>query len=95
MFKDARALNVGDILTVSIQINDKADFDNETERNRTNGTSLKWGATAFLGLKPNTTGDMSTDSDSSSKGKGTIKRSEKLNLLVAGVVTASWKTATS
>lgn len=88
LFKDARALNVGDILTVDIQINDKADFDNETDRSRTNSTSLTWDATAsILGLKPNTTGDMGTDSDSSSKGKGTIKRSEKLTLLVAAVVT--------
>jgi flagellar L-ring protein precursor FlgH len=90
LFKDARALNVGDILTVTIQINDKADFDNETERNRTNATGLKWDATAsLLGIKPSTTGDMSTDSSTESKGKGTIKRSEKLNLLVAAVVTGT------
>ncbi|MDO1581014.1 flagellar basal body L-ring protein FlgH [Rhizobium oryzicola] len=88
LFKDARALNVGDILTVSIQINDKADFDNETERNRTNKTGLKWGVKAnILGMGPKTDGDMSTDSNTDSKGKGTIKRSEKLNLLVAAVVT--------
>ena len=40
LFKDLRALNIGDILTVNIQINDKADFDNETERNRTNSSGL-------------------------------------------------------
>src|SRR6218665_1381422 len=44
LFKDSRALNVGDILTVDIKINDKAQFDNETERNRTNSTSLTWSA---------------------------------------------------
>ncbi|MBP2548067.1 flagellar L-ring protein precursor FlgH [Neorhizobium galegae] len=88
LFKDARALNVGDIMTVDIQINDKADFDNETDRSRTNGTSLKWGVAAnILGFTPSTDGDMSSDSDSSSKGKGSTKRSEKLNLLVAAVVT--------
>ncbi|WP_137135704.1 flagellar basal body L-ring protein FlgH [Rhizobium sp. FKY42] len=88
LFKDARALNVGDILTVDIQINDKADFDNETDRSRTNSTGLKWDATAsILGWKPSTNADLSTDSDTSSKGKGSTKRSEKLNLLVAAVVT--------
>ncbi|MCJ8506409.1 flagellar basal body L-ring protein FlgH [Rhizobium lemnae] len=88
LFKDARALNVGDILTVDIQINDRADFDNETDRSRTNSTGLKWDVGAkILGWKPSTNGDLSTDSDTSSKGKGSTKRSEKLNLLVAAVVT--------
>jgi flagellar L-ring protein precursor FlgH len=39
LFKDARALNVGDILTVDIQINDKGSFDNETNRSRTNSAA--------------------------------------------------------
>ncbi|MFD1744832.1 flagellar basal body L-ring protein FlgH [Rhizobium helianthi] len=88
LFKDARALNVGDILTVDIQINDRADFDNETDRSRTNKTKLKWNARAnLLGVTPFTTGDGGTDSESSTKGQGSTKRSEKLNLLVAAVVT--------
>ncbi|MGE7370795.1 flagellar basal body L-ring protein FlgH [Neorhizobium sp. NPDC001467] len=91
LFKDARALNIGDILTVDIQINDKADFDNETDRSRTNSTSLTWGANVknILGFNTDTgtSGDLGTDSDSSSKGKGSTKRAEKLTLLVAAVVT--------
>ncbi|CCF17948.1 Flagellar protein of basal-body outer-membrane L ring FlgH [Pseudorhizobium banfieldiae] len=91
LFKDARALNVGDILTVDIQINDRASFDNETERSRTNGTNLQWGAQVsnFLGFSTDTgtSGDMGTDSNSSSQGKGSTERSEKLKLLVAAVVT--------
>lgn len=91
LFKDARALNIGDIMTVDIQINDKADFDNETERNRTNSTSLTWaaGVKNILGFSTDTgtSGDLGSDSSTDSKGKGKIKRAEKLTLLVAAVVT--------
>jgi flagellar L-ring protein precursor FlgH len=91
LFKDARALNVGDILTIDIKINDKANFDNETERSRTNSTSLKWnaGIKNFLGFSTDTgtSGDLGTDSDTDSQGKGKTKRSETLTLLVAAVVT--------
>jgi flagellar L-ring protein precursor FlgH len=88
LFKDARALNVGDILTVNISINDKASFDNETERNRKNSKDTNWNAAATIfGWKPKTDSTLGFDSDSESKGKGTISRSEKLTLLVAAVVT--------
>lgn len=91
LFKDARALNIGDILTIDIKINDKASFDNETERSRTNGTGLTWG----LGLsnlfgwtpKAGTTGDLGHNSTTDSQGKGQTKRAENLKLLVAAVVT--------
>ncbi|MBC2771749.1 flagellar basal body L-ring protein FlgH [Rhizobium sp. AQ_MP] len=91
LFKDARALNVGDILTVNIEINDRASFSNETDRKRNNGTSLKWGASIsnFLGFstETGTTGNLSTNSTTSTKGEGSTERSERLNLLVAAVVT--------
>jgi flagellar L-ring protein precursor FlgH len=91
LFKDARALNVGDILTVNIEINDKATFNNATDRSRTNSTSLTWGAEIqeLLGFSTDTgtTGDLSTDSTTSSQGDGKMERSEKLNLMIAAVVT--------
>jgi flagellar L-ring protein FlgH len=91
LFKDARALNVGDILTVDIRINDKANFDNQTERSRTNSTELKWGLTLsnLFGWTPEAaaTGDLGSDSSSESEGKGKTRRSENLTLLVAAVVT--------
>ena len=89
LFKDARALNVGDILTVNIQINDKASFENETDRSRTNKSGMKWSTSAnFFGYKPpETTGDLGSGSNTSTKGKGSTERSEKLTLLVAAVVT--------
>ncbi len=91
LFKDARALNVGDILTVDIKINDKASFDNETERSRTNSTGLGWqlGVSNLFGWTPNAkaTGDLSSNSETDSSGKGSTERSEQLKLLVAAVVT--------
>ena len=91
LFKDARALNVGDILTVDIKINDKATFDNETERSRTNSTGLKWelGVSNLFGWTPEAeaTGDLGSNSSTDSEGKGKTKRSKSLKLLVAAVVT--------
>jgi len=88
LFKDARALNVGDILTVNIKINDKADFDNETNRSRTNKSNMNWDATAkIMGWTPSTNADVNYGSDTSTDATGKIKRSEQLNLLVAAVVT--------
>ena len=88
LFKDSRAINMGDILTVNIQINDKADFDNETERNRTNQSNLGWKANAqIFGWKPETDSSVGFNSDTDTQAKGKTKRSEKLTLLVAAVVT--------
>jgi flagellar L-ring protein precursor FlgH len=88
LFKDLRALNIGDILTVNIQINDKADFDNETERNRTNSSGLNWKAKAeIFGWTPEADSNIKYGSDTDTQAKGKTKRSEKLTLLVAAVVT--------
>src|SRR3954467_1379733 len=48
-FKDQRAHQVGDILTVTVNITDKAAIDNETSRSRTNKEDS--GVTDFLGSK--------------------------------------------
>ncbi|MDI7863404.1 flagellar basal body L-ring protein FlgH [Rhizobiaceae bacterium n13] len=88
LFKDSRAINIGDILTVNIQINDKADFDNETERSRKNESNLRWAADAqIFGWNPQTDSSIGYGSDTDTEGKGSTKRSEKLTLLVAAVVT--------
>ncbi len=88
LFKDSRAINVGDILTVNIQINDKASFDNKTDRSRKNSGGIKWSMQeSLMGIIPDASGDLSSDSDTSTQGKGTTARAEKLTLLVAAVVT--------
>lgn len=88
LFKDARALNIGDILTVKINIDDKASFDNTTERKRESSWSK-----AFNLFGTDTHNDNSLDatisnsSKSDSKGDGSIERKEQLDLQVAVVVT--------
>ena len=77
LFKDSRAISVGDIMTVNIKVNDRASFDNETERSRTNKSGINFGAS----------GDLSFGSSTETKGDGSTARSERLELLVAAVVT--------
>ena len=74
LFKDARALNVGDILTVDIQINDKATFDNETESQPAEFERLNWDVNAeIFGWTPQWKTDITYGSESSD-GKGKIER---------------------
>jgi flagellar L-ring protein FlgH len=92
-FKDQRAHQVGDLLTITVNITDQANFANETQRNRTSkedanikdfiGKQLLSGnaAKALSGAV------ISTDSTSQYDGKGSIQRQEQLQTNVAAVVT--------
>ena len=91
-FKDQRAHQVGDILTVKVNITDKANIANETKRDRTSTEDSN--ITSLLGLKKlpifNTEvpGSMAnTDSSTVLDGKGSVDRSEALSTNVAAVVT--------
>jgi len=89
-FKDQRAARIGDLLTVTVNITDKANIANETQRSRTNKEDS--GVTDFLGAKavPNNILPgriLTTDSTSSSDGKGSVNRQEALQTNVAAVVT--------
>ncbi len=92
-FKDQRAHQVGDILTVKVNITDKANFANETQRSRSNSEDS--GVTDFIGSKTIKTPAaailpgriLTADSTASSDGKGSINRQEALQTNVAGVVT--------
>jgi flagellar L-ring protein FlgH len=92
-FKDQRARQVGDLLTVTVNITDKANFDNETKRSRTNKEDS--GVTDFAGSKL-LTGNaakvmpgkiLTADSTAQSEGKGSVNRTEALQTSVAAVVT--------
>jgi flagellar L-ring protein precursor FlgH len=92
-FKDQRAHQIGDILTVTVNITDTAKTANETQRSRSNSEDS--GVTDFIGSKtiknPATAilpGKILTaDSNASSDGKGSINRQEAVQTNVAAVVT--------
>lgn len=91
---DRRAASRGDILTVVIEVDEKAQIKNESERNRSGSDSLSIPALAGLPQRINerlpngATTDPLVDlsSDSKSSGDGSVKRSEKLTLRVAATV---------
>src|SRR5437879_13797379 len=92
-FRDQRAARIGDLLTVTVNITDKANIANETQRSRTNKEDS--GITDFIGAK--TLGVqaqkvlpgriLTADSTASSDGKGSVNRQEALQTNVAAVVT--------
>src|ERR1700735_5611036 len=91
-FKDQRAHQIGDLLTVSVNITDQANFANETLRSRT--VTEDSGITAFLGSALLTGKNtalpgrlLTADATSNSDGKGSIQRQETLQTNIAAVVT--------
>ena len=94
-FKDQRAANVGDIVTVLVNITDNANFKNETSATRTGSEGL--GVPNLLGLErsvPKVFGKgvspaslVSTSTSNANNGAAAIKRNESVTLRLAGVVT--------
>src|ERR1700750_1750969 len=91
-FNDQRAHQVGDILTVKVNITDKANIDNETKRSR--AMTEDSGITNFFGKPkvpimntPVPTRIFTSDSNTTMDGKGSVNRQEALQTNVAGVVT--------
>ncbi|HEV7335967.1 MULTISPECIES: flagellar basal body L-ring protein FlgH [Bosea] len=94
-FKDQRARQVGDLVTVKVKVTDRAQLDNTTKRSRKNGEDF--GAARLMGFEnkldkflPNgsSAGELlSLDSEGSSEGSGSVRRAEQLATNVAAVVT--------
>lgn len=88
LFKDARALVAGDILTVFISINDKATLNNESDRSRTTKRTYGLaGAFDLDGVGSSGSADLDLSSRSAAAGSGATARSENIRLSVAAVVT--------
>ncbi|MBP7336159.1 flagellar basal body L-ring protein FlgH [Niveispirillum sp.] len=93
-FKDQRAARVGDIMTVTIQINDRAQMQNNTSRTRDGSDSI--GIPNLFGLEastnnilPNTVNPstlVSATGTTNSAGTGQIQRQEQINLQVAALI---------
>ncbi len=91
---DRRAMRKGDILTVVIEIDEKAEISNNTARSRSGSESMN--VPNLLGLPQRIDGHLpegatmadavGVDSSSSSAGKGSVKRNEKLELRVAAAI---------
>lgn len=88
LFTDPRALSVGDILTVRISINDRAQFKNQSDRKRDASRSIGLGGSFSAGQASGAL-DLSgkVNSGTSTTGSGATLRSESIDLLVAAVVT--------
>ncbi|HZR87143.1 MAG TPA: flagellar basal body L-ring protein FlgH [Bradyrhizobium sp.] len=91
-FKDQRAHQIGDLLTVTVNITDSANFANETQRDRTSKEDS--GITDFIGSQTISQANkilpgriLTTDSTSQYDGKGSIQRQETLQTNIAAVVT--------
>jgi flagellar L-ring protein precursor FlgH len=94
-FKDQRAANIGDILTVNIDIADEAKLANQTQRTRSSSESA--GLNSFLGYEAslsqilpeavNPASLVDAGADSTSTGTGTSNRKETIKLTVAAIVT--------
>lgn len=94
-FKDQRANQVGDLVTVVINIDDKAEIDNTTERSRDSSESASF--PTLLGFEnnfrrilpgaPSLDPGVSTSTTSKNNGKGSIDRKEAIKLRVAGIIT--------
>jgi len=91
---DRRASQAGDILTVVIEIDDRAEISNSSARGRSGSQSM--GAPQLLGLPQlidrrlpagaSMAEAVSVDSTSSFQGSGTVSRNERLTLRVATTI---------
>lgn len=96
LFGDQRAKEVGDILTVVIEIDDSAEFSNASNASRSDSSDLSIGG--LFGLPERASPDLpdgasfdnavEVSSGNSAGADGSIRRNEKLALRVAATVVA-------
>lgn len=92
LFRDPRARRIGDIVTVTILMKDKASLDNSSKRSRDSShgfgldmnSKIDWQSYAAAAA---TAIDSAIKSNTAQDGKGAIARSENIDLRVAAVVT--------
>jgi flagellar L-ring protein precursor FlgH len=95
--RDQRAAQVGDVITVLVQIDDRAKLDNSTERSRENsenmglphllGLESRYARLLTRGIDPANLIDGS--SSTRSRGQGAVERTETVTLRIAATVVQS------
>ena len=90
-FRDQRARGVGDLLTVSVNLQEQAEFANQTNLTRTTGNGMSiTGLGTLLGhILPgllNSNPNIATTGNDTTQGQGDIKRAETLVVNVAATV---------
>jgi flagellar L-ring protein precursor FlgH len=94
-FKDQRAAQVGDIVTILVNTTDAADVENASVESRTGSETmglpnlfgLEAALPRILGKAVSASTLVNASSGNTSNGTGTIKRNETVTLRLAGVVT--------
>jgi flagellar L-ring protein FlgH len=87
LFTSAKALEQGDVLTVLISINDKAQLTNQSDRKRDGNKSIGLTASGDVnGASSAASANGSIKSSTDFSGSGGINRSESIRLSVAAVV---------
>ena len=83
LYRDPRATKAGDVITVLIQMNDKASLGNNTNASLDDEVANKFD----LGLgKAKIAGDFNSSSTTAATGQGQIDRSEKIKVSVGAIV---------
>ncbi len=86
-FRDQRGLRRGDLVTIKIDLNDRASFNSSTARTRKGDAKASAGFdVGMFSVFGQGTGEASASTNSSASGQGTVSRSERLSLSLAAVV---------
>jgi flagellar L-ring protein precursor FlgH len=90
-FKDQRAAQVGDIVTVLVRMNDAANLKNVTSTGRASAENAAmpnfFGLEALVPPNVNPSSLLKANSNNNNNGTGQIQRNEAVTLRLAGVVT--------
>lgn len=85
-FRDRRATKVGDLVTVMIDINDRAQLQNASERSRSNSRDVSDPDVLNFDIETDSGSLLGLESDSQSRGQGSIQRNENIRLRVAALI---------
>ena len=85
-FNDRRAQDIGDLVTVIIDINDRAQLQNATQRSRGAKQELADPDLLNFDLKTDSGNLLGLESSSEASGSGSIRRNENIRLRVAALI---------